>query len=411
MIRQASLVASVSLVALAVSGCVKSGSPASASKSVDETKATAPATKKKALVIISSARSIELSSPKGTPSVAVGFFLVELAEVLERFGDAYEFTFATPDGKAPLLDLNGLDLNFHVQGPAAPYVNAFTNARNTDLGFPTRVREILGLTETPEQSRSKRKVEFARRQAELALAARHLGRLEVSEPLANTSKEAIAFRPEALETLSKAPTVRYLSLREVITADRDARKGSGGRALGDYDFVYIPGGHAPMVDMRDNAELGEVLNGFHEAGKPIMAICHGPIAMTSADLRVDEAFAPIPAKASPLLGAKVTTVSRFEETLMLEIGYVKQPTLEGPTRLTYFVDEGLKGDGFEVSYGSPMVAGLQLKPGYPNVVWDASRKVLTGNGPQAMDMMADRMEEILGTGKAPVKSAAKSAAK
>ena len=70
-------------------------------------------TKRRALIIISSARQLPLSQPASVPSVSIGFFLVELAQVLKELEKDYEFTFATPDGNAPQLDINGMALAFH----------------------------------------------------------------------------------------------------------------------------------------------------------------------------------------------------------------------------------------------------------------------------------------------------------
>jgi hypothetical protein len=71
--------------------------------------------KPKALVLISSAREVPLAQPAGH-AVSTGFFLGEVARVQQDFGDAYEFVFSTPDGKAPQLDINGLALWFNA-GP------------------------------------------------------------------------------------------------------------------------------------------------------------------------------------------------------------------------------------------------------------------------------------------------------
>lgn len=52
--------------------------------------------------------------------------------------------------------------------------------------------------------------------------------------------------------------------------------------LDQYAAVFVPGGHAPMEDLLQDAELGQVLRHFHERGKPTALICHGPIAILSA---------------------------------------------------------------------------------------------------------------------------------
>ena len=65
--------------------------------------------------------------------------------------------------------------------------------------------------------------------------------------------------------------LNVISLKEAI---------SGG--LEQYAGVLIPGGHAPLIDLVDNAEMGEILTYFHKANKPTAFICHGPAAILSS---------------------------------------------------------------------------------------------------------------------------------
>jgi hypothetical protein len=72
-----------------------------------------PTTKRRALILISSGRQLPLVAPAEVKSISTGFFLVEMAQVLKEFEHDYEFTFATPDGNAPQLDINGMGLAVH----------------------------------------------------------------------------------------------------------------------------------------------------------------------------------------------------------------------------------------------------------------------------------------------------------
>src|SRR6266581_731490 len=72
-----------------------------------------PTTKRRALILISSGRQLPLVEPAEVKSISTGFFLVEMAQVLKEFENDYEFTFATPDGNAPQLDINGMSLAMH----------------------------------------------------------------------------------------------------------------------------------------------------------------------------------------------------------------------------------------------------------------------------------------------------------
>ena len=72
-----------------------------------------PTTKRRALILISSGHQLPLAAPAKVTSISTGFFLVEMAQVLKEFENDYEFTFATPDGNAPQLDINGMALSVH----------------------------------------------------------------------------------------------------------------------------------------------------------------------------------------------------------------------------------------------------------------------------------------------------------
>jgi putative intracellular protease/amidase len=64
---------------------------------------------------------------------------------------------------------------------------------------------------------------------------------------------------------------RVRTLRQVIDEGLDA-----------YAGVFVPGGQAPVVDLMQDAELGEILRHFHDRAKPTALLCHGPIAVVAA---------------------------------------------------------------------------------------------------------------------------------
>jgi putative intracellular protease/amidase len=51
---------------------------------------------------------------------------------------------------------------------------------------------------------------------------------------------------------------------------------------GDYDAIYLPGGHGPMADLDRDADLGRLLNTAQAGGKVVAALCHGVAALLSA---------------------------------------------------------------------------------------------------------------------------------
>src|SRR5262245_15915244 len=49
-----------------------------------------------------------------------------------------------------------------------------------------------------------------------------------------------------------------------------------------YAGVFVPGGQAPVVDLMQDSELGQILRYFHARKKPTAFLCHGPIASVAA---------------------------------------------------------------------------------------------------------------------------------
>ena len=49
-----------------------------------------------------------------------------------------------------------------------------------------------------------------------------------------------------------------------------------------YAGVFVPGGQAPVVDLMQDPDVGEILRHFHQHSKPTALLCHGPIAVVAA---------------------------------------------------------------------------------------------------------------------------------
>src|SRR5205814_10634716 len=125
-----------------------------------------PATKRRALILISSGRQLPLVEPAEVNSTSTGFLLVETAQVLQEFENDYEFTFATPDGNAPQLDINGMALSMH-------YIEKI-GAKTIPLRMQQRSRSF-----TVNGFRQRYPELVARREQEVRLLERHIGRIPV----------------------------------------------------------------------------------------------------------------------------------------------------------------------------------------------------------------------------------------
>lgn len=89
---------------------------------------------------------------------------------------------------------------------------------------------------------------------------------------------------------------------------------------GQFDAVYVPGGHAPMQDLLTSPALGRLLKHFHAAGKTTALVCHGPIALLSTlpdaagfTQRLAAQGTNPPQPAWPYAGYRMTVISNVEE--------------------------------------------------------------------------------------------------
>ncbi len=326
--------------------------------------------KRRALIILSSARRLPLSSPKTVQSIPIGFFHVELGQVLAEFEDDHEFILATPDGQRPQIDTNGWSIPWHATDQMTwVYGNSVTEFTAADF--------------TVEGYRAKYPKLVERRARELALLERHLGKLPISEPLANTDAENVAYRDEVVPLIDTWAPKRYFSLPELVQRHRDPEDEF---SFADIDFIHAPGGHAPMVDFLRNPWLGEVLHLARENQVYISLICHAPIALTSTNFRIDANGQPYAFRENPFKQAEITTVGSTGETGMLDYGYVNIPGEH--TRLEYFVDQALEEAGFTVLAATVPTSMLLL----PN----PELRLVTGNGPQTVDIQAADIRGAVG---------------
>lgn len=105
--------------------------------------------------------------------------------------------------------------------------------------------------------------------------------------------------------------------------------------------VFVPGGHAPLEDLKDNQALGRVFGHFHKHKKPTALICHGPAALLSAkisDSSVEDDWI--------YKGYHMTSFSAAEEKQEEDAGH-----LDG--HMPFYLDEELRRLGGNVEVASP----------------------------------------------------------
>lgn len=171
----------------------------------------------------------------------------------------------------------------------------------------------------------------------------------------------------------------YQRARDFYDASPVLNKVSTLRALIDggldqYDAFFTPGGQAPVVDLMQDGDLGEILRFFHVHSRPTAFLCHGPIASMAALRRAKEFRAALiagdAAQAAELsrgwqyAGYKMTVYSRSEEKPIEEQILHGQLYFDMPTALT--------SAGAQVSIGPDFA---------PHVVED--REMITGQNPRS----------------------------
>jgi putative intracellular protease/amidase len=123
----------------------------------------------------------------------------------------------------------------------------------------------------------------------------------------------------------------YVSAKTFYVDDPSMNQGRTLRSvieegLDNYAGVFVPGGQAPVVDLMQDADMGEILRHFHERAKPTALLCHGPIAVVAAmpharEFRAsliagDTAKAAEWAKGWQYAGYRMTVFSNAEEKVI-----------------------------------------------------------------------------------------------
>ena len=162
-----------------------------------------------------------------------------------------------------------------------------------------------------------------------------------------------------------------LSLDEVLAGD-----------LAQYEGLFIPGGHAPLIDLANNPQVGTLLRHFHQAGKPTAAICHGPIALLAAQADPQGYEAALVRGDQPAAtdwtyqGYRMTIFSDPEEA-----GF--EGSLDG-ARIRYYPAPAMAAAGGDMQYA---------KAWQPHVVVD--RELITGQNPFSDKALAEALIDQL----------------
>ncbi|MGN0908121.1 MAG: type 1 glutamine amidotransferase domain-containing protein, partial [Succinivibrio sp.] len=154
----------------------------------------------------------------------------------------------------------------------------------------------------------------------------------------------------------------------------------------EYDGIFVPGGHAPMTDLMQDPELGQLLAKFHGDSKPIGFICHGPAAILaaiprSADFRKamasdDQKKAQELSAGYPFKGYRMTMFSDAEEWP----GEVSHDAY-----MPFHVEDALLDAGMSVEVAPPFTSHLVI-----------DRELISGQNPASDEAVGSAMVQALG---------------
>jgi putative intracellular protease/amidase len=156
--------------------------------------------------------------------------------------------------------------------------------------------------------------------------------------------------------------------------------------LDKIDAIFVPGGQAPVVDLMQDPDMGEILRYFHENNKITALLCHGPIATLAAlpDAKAyraalvagDTEKAAALGKGWQYAGYHMTVFSASEEA------WVENEILHAKVYFT--MPNALSLAGGKVKIG---------KDFEPNLVED--RELITGQNPRTDHLIGDAIVRAL----------------
>jgi len=330
--------------------------------------------------LVSSASEIKLADGTLHPT---GYFAEEALKPFERFvGAGADVTVITPDGRPPTADPYGLEHFFHYPEEDQDFFASVTRTFHhdpddiritlhqfTELGLVAarRIAERLrarGMSAEDAHALVSKAAKIAWRQD------RQLVDVMVSEGLdGGLSRDEIQAAVDELDAAAHALSAERRARLEAIPGFRQpvALRDLTDEEIAEFDAVFAPGGHGPMVDLADNPDVARLLRILHEKAAPIAALCHGPAMLLSAPEREDGQWL--------FDGYRMTCFTDEEE----------DQTVPGRLGLPWYVDTALKNAGAVFDDGPSAWTS--------HVVVD--RNLITGQNPSSTEATADAVLKAL----------------
>ena len=329
--------------------------------------------------LVTSAREMILADGSTHPT---GYFAEEAITPYERFVDAgFDVTVITPDGRSPHADPYGLSWFFHYPAAdkdhLASVVRTFahdvddirlTLHQNTELGLAAARRiDALLREEGRSAADAHRIVSAAARTA--WRDDRQLVDVLAEDPGCGLTREQLQAATDAQRADSQALADDRLRRLQAIPGFRQpvALSDLTDEQMAQFDAVFAPGGHGPMVDLADNPDVGRLLTVLQRRAAPIAALCHGPALLLAAPERADGQW---------LFDGYRMTCFTDEEELQTEAGGLG---------MAWLLDAALMNAGAVFDDGPSAWAS--------HVVVD--RNLVTGQNPGSTEAVADAVITML----------------
>ncbi|XXH01595.1 hypothetical protein Hte_007955 [Hypoxylon texense] len=173
--------------------------------------------------------------------------------------------------------------------------------------------------------------------------------------------------PSSIEGYGDASVDAFYKNHSALWEKTTPIKSFLGRAE-EFAALFYPGGHGPMFDLVGDDDSIALIAEFVGAGKPVAALCHGPIAFTDVIL---------PGGHHMLTGKEVTGLSNDEEE-----------AIRMARHMPFLVEDRLKEAG-----------GLYAKadePFQPYVAIDDHGRLITGQNPASSKAVGEAIAKAIG---------------
>jgi putative intracellular protease/amidase len=250
--------------------------------------------------LVSSAREIDLRESSNHPT---GYWAEEALKSYERLVAAgADVVVITPDGKAPVADPYSLEPQFHYPDQDRDY---FASVYRTFHQDPDDIRITLHHS-TEQQLVAARRIvyrlvdsgktptEAHEIVSKAAKIAWQQDRMLVDVMLENgksggLSEQALREAVADLEADAQALSEERQARLEAIPGFKNPvdLSAMSDEQMAEFDAVFAPGGHGPMVDLAFDKNAGRLLEILHEKGAIVASLCHGPAVLLAAPERYD----------------------------------------------------------------------------------------------------------------------------